>query len=270
MEPQGTQRTFALRRVHHHPLRPSAVNPFQSCFLFLFVVPSCRRDSTRRIHGYPGNGSDATLIPRAANKKRARGRTAIFRNPVAGPSETRRFQPGSSNTPTPSIELTDQRLKLCHNCWQHFKRQYSCTSSISASIFILHPSAFILSPTWPQNARCIASENLFSDTMRALSTRAQFWCAGGTHVFTILTILKPTRAVTSEKVGGFARLRCIAMQNSLPRKSQNGPFHGLFQNLEKSHLRPPFGVSRRCFAGSPASMSENGQTERSRAIQSWA
>jgi hypothetical protein len=185
----------------------------------------------------------------ASQQKKGPRPNCDFRNPVAGPSETRRFRPGSSNTPTLPIELTDQRVKLCHNCWQHFKRQFICTrraidlrSSFSrptprrrwlrakrccaclVSFQPPTPNSSTTNGARPQNAHCVERENLFSDTMRTLSTRAEFCRAGGTMVFTILTILKSTRAVTSEKVGGFARLRGIATQNSLPRKSQNNRF----------------------------------------------
>jgi hypothetical protein len=51
--------------------------------------------------------------------------------------------------------------------------------------------------------------------------RAEFCGAGGAMLFTILTILKPTRKITSEKTGPFFTLRCRAMKNSTPRKSQN-------------------------------------------------
>jgi hypothetical protein len=85
-----------------------------------------------------------------------------------------------------------------------------------------------------KNVHCIERQNLISSTLGLPSPRAEFFTSGGELVFTILTILKPTREVTSTKSGPFSALRCRAMKNSTPGKSQNNAKPSLGEILKKA------------------------------------
>jgi hypothetical protein len=152
---------------------------------------------------------DGAWVGKRGRSALSKGRLRLRIMMLSVIARSARWAAADRYTPWPPSRPFDPLGRCCH-----LRRGPSPPAIVLQTPFH-HP------PAWPQNAGCIEGGNLISDWLATLAARARFFTSGGTLVFTILTILKPTRKITSEKTGRFSALRCVAMKNYTPGKIQN-------------------------------------------------